>query len=179
MSELREFTKMVILRDTPETRQALGNPLEGNYYNNTVTAPGMDNPFYKKIVDGSTRGFGWRSGYPNIDNILASGNLSDGSNAGNSWGKLIRPNILNSIGADISEAVGFDKEPQASGTAIIFEDKLYIGGATVGWEYDEPTTFQANLPSPGLAVGDYIFWGEDPNNLNIGGKIKTIYTSGI
>lgn len=45
-----------------------------------------------------------------------------------------------------------------------------------GFSYQAPTSFAT--PSPQLVVGDYIFWGDDPNGLKIGGKITEVYTSG-
>jgi hypothetical protein len=177
MAFLQEFSKIVIVRDTPDVRSILGNPIEGAYYNNTNIGANTDNPFYKKLFEGGG-GFGWRSGYPNIDNVIASssttGNLSDGSDSGFAWKQFIRPNILNPIDTDQNDSTGYEQTPISSGTAIIVNDKLYVGD--VGGLYDEETTFA--IPSPALEVGDYIFWGDDPNGLKIGGKIKTIYTSG-
>jgi hypothetical protein len=174
MAFLQEFSKIVILRDTPDVRFALGYPLEGTYYNNTNFGANTGNPFYKKLLDNTVAGFGWRSGYPNIDNVLAVGNLYDGSDSG-TFKAILRPNILNPIDTDQDDTTGYTLPPISSGTAIIFEDKLYVGD--VGGDYDEETTFA--IPSPALTVGDYIFWGDDPNSLKLGGKIKKIYVNGV
>jgi hypothetical protein len=168
----QEFSKIVIVRDTPDIRWALGAPLEGTYYNTTNKGANMDNPFYKKLFD-NVGGYGWRSGFPNIDNVIAPGTLSDGSDSGNAWRQFIRPNILNPIDTDQDNTTGYNLSPVSSGTGIIFQDKFYIGD--VGGDYDEETTFA--IPTPALTVGDYLFWGDNPNDLNIGGKIAEVYTN--
>jgi hypothetical protein len=68
-----------------------------------------------------------------------------------------------------------------AGTAITSATGSFSGSAELtvagsGFTYTQYTDFAT--PSPNLAVGDFIFWGNDPNDLNIGGKIKTVYTSG-
>ena len=66
-------------------------------------------------------------------------------------------------------------------TAITTATGSFSGNATLtvansGYTYPQFTTYAS--PSSALVEGDYIFWGDDPNNLKIGGKIKTVYTSG-
>lgn len=67
-----------------------------------------------------------------------------------------------------------------SATAITTATGSFSGSADLtvaasGSTYTQYTDF--TVPSP-LAEGDYIFWGDDPNDLKIGGKIKTVLTSG-
>jgi hypothetical protein len=110
--------------------------------------------------------------YPPADILTnTSWNADSGTSA------VLKRNLLHSIGVEESSIDGFNNAPVSSGTAIIVDDKLYVGGGSPSaWIYNEETTFAS--PSTPLAVGDYIFWGEDPNNLALGGKIKTVYTSG-
>lgn len=68
-----------------------------------------------------------------------------------------------------------------SGTAITSATGSFSGSSTLtvadsDHTYTQYTSFTS--PATSLVAGDYIFWGEDPNNLKIGGKIKTVYTSG-
>lgn len=275
MAFLQEFSKMVILRDTPDTRWAFGPPINETSILNAAIGAQDDNanPFYKRLrgkssPDSNFRG-GWRGGYPNIDNSLLPGTNEDGSGytdasgtyiLGTDWTTRLRNNILQTIGVEQNNQEGYDKlTPEDSGTAIIVNNKFYIGGSEVTYSaistsggevvvsgvvggtvavgskvvlsnvgtttlststiyyayasnstsfklsetsgtnpiddatgsfsgsaiasvagglhiYTNKTTFVS--PTPALAVGDFIFWGVDPNGLKIGGKIAQVYSVG-
>ena len=157
MADLREFSKILIFKNTEETRFYFGTP---NRTSNQVADSGIIG--YKEF----------NSSYPPAD-ILTNTSW----NADTGQAAVLSRNLLHSIGVEESSSLGFNIAPQSSGTAIIFDDKLYVGGGSpTAWTYNEETSFAS--PSPALAVGDFIFWGEDPNNLKLGGKIKTIYAVG-
>lgn len=146
MSELKEFTKILIFKNTEETRSLFGDP--------SIPTP--------EIV---SRGKEFKDTYP-PENILTNSGWN--TDTGNS--AILKRNLLHAIGVEESNIDGFNNSPESSGTAIISGDKLYITGT----QYTITTTYAE--PSTPLAVGDYIFWGEDPNNLGLGGKIKKVYT---
>jgi hypothetical protein len=159
MADLREFSKILIFKNTEETRFYFGTP------GRTPSETAFPGVFGYKEFNGS---------YPPADILTnTSWNADTGQFA------VLSRNLLHSIGVEENNSLGFNIAPDSSGTAIIVGDKLYVGGGSPSaWTYDEETTFQSNSPSPALAIGDYIFWGEDPNNLKLGGKIKTIYAVG-
>lgn len=269
MSELREFSKIIILRDTPETRFAFGPPIDENSIKTAnIYAKDSTNPFYTRLVGtGVSMAGGWRWYYPNLDPALepgtppTSGSGSDGSGY-NLYTDAVRNNFLNAIGTEENNSVGYNRTPATSGTAVIYEDKLYVGSissvnydsidsdgddvvingtfstpialktkvilsntsgisglsltttyyayagtgssfklassasnaedgvglglsagtAGAGTAYLTPNGHEFSVPTtlnmPALSIGDYIFWGEDPNDLNVGGKIAEVYTSG-
>lgn len=146
MSELKEFTKILIFKNTEETRSLFGDP--------SIPTP--------EIV---SRGKEFKDTYP-PENILTN----SGWNADTGNSAILKRNLLHAMGVEESNIDGFNNSPESSGTAIIYGDKLYVTGT----EYAVTTTYSE--PSTPLAVGDYIFWGEDPNNLGLGGKIKKVYT---
>lgn len=182
---LQEFSKIVILKDTQTARDAFGPPInETDIVTAALGNRNSTNPFYTRLVGQNVffRG-GWRENYPNIDVTLdpgippTSGPGNDGSGT-NQWVDAVRGNFLQAM-TNLEEGTtnGYNKLPQSAGTAIIYQNKLYFGGTTPsGWTYNETTTF--SIPSPALAAGDFIFWGDDPNSLNIGGKIKTVIPAG-
>lgn len=259
---LTEFSNIIILRDTNETRQAFGNPIDENAmltaaYNDR----GPTNPFYQKLLDNSTYGYGWRAGFPDISAYIQPNYPNTSSDAlVRYWTNAIRNNILQAM-TPVEESItnGYNRASEDSGTGIIVDNKFYVGNtqtvsytgivanntdvtvsgnfagiangskvilsevgstgldtATVYYIYSAsgsscklsnnsssyvaitsgsgsagvgeasiaPSTFTyvTNTtfvsPSTSLAVGDFIFWGEDPNSLNIGGKIAEVYASG-
>ncbi len=146
MSELKEFTKILIFKNTEETRSYFGEPY------------GVDN-----IV---ANGKEFNATYP-PENILGSSSW----NADSGDSAVLKRNLLHAMGVEESNEDGFGNLPESSGTGIIVNDKFYIGGEL----YPVTTTYAE--PSLPLAVNDYIFYGEDPNNLKIGGKITKVYTA--
>lgn len=157
MAELREFSKILIFKNTEETRTYFGTP------DRTPS----------QVADSGIVGYKeFNASYP-PSNILTN----SAWNADSGVSAVLKRNLLHSIGVEESTLDGFNNAPESSGTAIIVDDKLYVGGGSpTAWTYDEETSFVS--PSPALAVGDFIFWGEDPNNLALGGKIKTVYAVG-
>ena len=157
MADLREFSKILIFKNTEETRFYFGTPGRTPSEVGNFGVPGF------KQFNGS---------YPPADILTnAAWNADTGQAA------VLSRNLLHAIGVEESTSATFNRAPQSLGTSIIIGDKLYVGGGSPSaWTYNEETSFVS--ASPALAVGDYIFWGEDPNNLKLGGKIKTIYTSG-
>jgi len=185
MAELIEFSKIAIFKDTPRTRYAFGPPIDpatlkatGRTFGSTVP----QNPFYSRLVgddiattqNGGWQG-GWRSGYPNLDDVFKVG----GASSGNPWGGTdpVTDYLLNAIGKEENTNVGYNLQPQSSGTGIIVDNKFYVGDPdNEDYLYSVETTFTS--PNPALVVGDFIFWGLDPNGLNIGGKIAQVYAPG-
>jgi len=157
MAELREFSKILIFKNTEETRFYFGTP------DRTPTQVANSGVVGYKEFNGS---------YPPADILTnAFWNADTGQSA------VLSRNLLHAIGVEESTSATFNRAPQSLGTAIIVGDKLYVGGGSpTAWTYNEETTFAS--PSPVLVVGDFIFWGEDPNNLKLGGKIKTVYAVG-
>lgn len=268
MAELREFSKIIILRDSPDTRWAFGAPLEGNWTNPPDLGPNTNNPYYNKLLNNPGQSY-WRSGYPDIDSLLTPNAYTNSSIVNDEtkfWFKAIKNDILQTIGIEESPSNGYayqyDLPTTSSGTGIIYQDKFYIGStstvsytsiaadedgvtvsgtgmstfaagtkvilstvgdtglltSTVYYIYNStstsfklatsksnalngtaPTNFDGTAgagegkiiskdfsynasttyvsPAPELSVRDYIFWGEDANDLKIGGRIKKVYTS--
>jgi len=157
MADLREFSKILIFKNTEETRFYFGTP------DRTPT----------QVANKGIVGYKeFNSSYPPADILTnTSWNADTGQSA------VLSRNLLHAIGVEESTSATFNRAPQSLGTAIIVGDKLYVGGGSPSaWTYDEETTFAS--PSPVLTVGDFIFWGENPNNLSLGGKIKTVYAAG-
>jgi hypothetical protein len=131
---LVEYSKIILLKDTPETRYAFGSPIPAASLQGSINGRGQSNssnPFYAKLMDTSFQS-GWRSSYPNFTTALSSGTLpanSDGS-TGNVFANALRNNILQSIGTEEGVTNGYNLAPVSSGTAIIDGDKLYIGSTT-------------------------------------------------
>lgn len=186
MSFLQEFSKIVILKDTPEARAAFGSPINENLIKSAnLSARDNTNPFYVRLLGGTPDvGIdGWREGYIDIDTALSATPdppLTNPLTVEYVTSRGVRSSFLQSMtNVEENNTNGYNKPPQSAGTAIIVGNKLYFGGPTpTSWTYDTLTTFQSNLPTPALGVGDYIFFGIDPNNLQIGGKIKNLITSG-
>ena len=184
MSFLQEFSKIVILKDTPEARAAFGLPLNENSIKSAnLSARDNSNPFYVRLLGGTGDvGIdGWRQDYLNIDTALSATPDPPFTNpltVEYVTSRGVRSSFLQSMtNVEENNTNGYNKPPQSAGTAIIYQNKLYVGGGSpTAWIYNEDTTF--SIPNPALGVGDYIFWGTDPNDLQIGGKIKTVYTSG-
>jgi hypothetical protein len=178
---LQEFSKIVILRDTPESRFLFGPPINENSIKTAnIFERNSTNPFYTRLslVGANYMIQGWRNLYPDFD-IAINPDVSGATYS--EFETTLRNNFRSSIlqtmtNEEESPINGYNKLPKSAGTAIIVGNKLYVGGSTAGWTYDTETTF--NIPTPALGVGDFIFWGDDPNSLKIGGKIKTVYTSG-
>lgn len=161
MAELREFSRILIFKDTPYSRFNFGEPLVNP--TNLVATSDLSNeninPYYKRLkapIGNQT----FHGSNPPFDY--------------NTWENiLMQTSYLNNMGVD--ETTGnYNLTPTSSGTGIIVDDIFFVGGS--GLVYEETTTFAP--PSPALTVGDYIFWGDDPNNLYIGGKIKVVYSPG-
>lgn len=74
------------------------------------------------------------------------------------------------LAASLTDAIAGDAITTASGTNTSGGTASLTSG---GYEFNQTTDFV--IPTPPLFAGDYIFWGEDPNGLKIGGKIKTVY----
>jgi hypothetical protein len=181
MSFLQEFSKIVILRDTPETRNIFGRPIDENAIKSAnLSARDNTNPFYKRLVGSNEDGYfgqGWRESYPDLDTPLTTAPDPAENTINGVVSRAIRNNILQAMtNEEEGMTNGYNKLPKSAGTAIIVGNKLYFGGLTAGWTYDTATTF--TIPTPALVAGDFIFWGDDPNSLKIGGRIKTVYTSG-
>jgi hypothetical protein len=157
MAELVEFSKILILKDDRLSRYYCGDPDPWNLVSTT------DNVLWRYHAGNGA--------LPNVNDWQAGG-----------WGDL-RPSILHAMGVEENAMLGYNRLPVASGTAIIVNDTLYIGAPydagppEIDYIYKEQTTLQDNLPDPGLVIGDFIFWGDNPNSLKIGGKITQVYTS--
>lgn len=129
-NNLTEFSTILILRDTPETRSAFGAPIDENArLTATFGSTEVTNPYYLKLIDESFTGKGWRTKYPFLTTALQSGALTpgvDGSTT-NLWANAVRNNILQSIGADVSITLGYNNAPSTAGTGIIVDDIFYVG----------------------------------------------------
>jgi hypothetical protein len=266
---LQEFSKIVILRDTPESRFLFGPPInENSIVTANINARDSINPFYTRLsLIGATYMIqGWRDQYPNF-NIAINPDVPGATY--DPFDTVVRNNFRSSIlqtmtNVEESSSNGYNKPPQSAGTAIIFEDKLYVGstskktytaistganvtvtgtgfaGIAVGSKIKLSLVTETNLsttttyyaydivgstslklasslafatagtpitsatgsfsgsaeltvaasgatytqytgfttPATNLGVGDFIFWGDDPNSLKIGGKITKVYVSG-
>lgn len=233
MAQLVEFSRILIFKDTPEVRNVFGEP---------YPAPNIVSQIGPKFY----------GSFPS-DTLLTDAASQP----------LLSRNLLHAMGVEETNN-NYNLAPVSSGTAIISNNKLYIGGTsqkaytsitttgdvvivtgtgftgiTVGsqitlsaitgtnlststtyYAYDIASTtlklasslanatngdpidtgtgsFTGNAtltvaksthdytqyttyasPGTSLVKGDYIFWGDDPNNLKIGGKILNVYTSG-
>jgi hypothetical protein len=234
MAQLVEFSRILIFKDTPEVRNVFGEP---------YPAPSIVSQIGPKFFGSSPS-----------DNILTD----PASQA------LLGRNLLHAMGVE-ETTNNYNLAPVSSGTAVIIDNKMYVGGnaqkaytsittggtevtvtgtgftgiavgskirlssvtgitgllttttyyayavdsttlklasslafaqnataitsatgsfsgnatltvANSGYTYTQFTNYVS--PNPSLVVGDYIFWGDDPNNLKVGGKIKTVYSSG-
>jgi|694.fasta_scaffold07897_5 hypothetical protein len=164
-NNLTEFSTILILRDTPETRFAFGSPIDENA-RRTITnffATDATNPYYSKLIDQSFRN-GWRTGYPYIEAALdigtppQNGPGSDGSGV-NAWVDAVRRNILQSIGADVSTSLGYNRVPSSAGTGIIVDDIFYVGSTSKktysGITTDDEVTV-TGIGFAGIAIGSKI-----------------------
>ena len=107
MADLREFSKILIFKNTEETRFYFGTP------DRTPTQVANSGVVGYKEFNGS---------FPPAD-ILNSPfwNADTGQSA------VLSRNLLHSIGVEESSSVGFNRAPQSSGTAIIFDDIMFFG----------------------------------------------------
>ena len=173
-NNLREFSNILIFKDTPETRDAFGPPIDENA--RLTAVPGTTDqrsPYYMKLIDKSFSGNGWRIGYPYIEAALNPGNPpltgpgSDGSGK-NLWLNAVRNNILQSIGADVSTALGYNNAPSTAGTGIIVDDIFYVG-STSKKTYTAISTTGSQVTVTGTGF----------TGIAVGSKIKLSSVTGI
>jgi len=160
MAFLQEFSRIIILKDTPDTRSAFGFPIDENKL--LTAAYGSTNrnanPYYDKLHETNFK-FGWRAGYPDIDSYIQP-NFSTIDNNNKEWVEAIRNNILQAIGTEESIINGYNKFPVSSGTGIIFQDKFYIGSTSTvsytGIEADNSGVVVSGTGMPTFAPGTKI-----------------------
>jgi len=193
---LKQFSKILIFKNTPETRAAFG--VNGN----------MDNWDGQSFAPSSDKQFNGTYPTENLSNFTSS---------------FFENNLLHAIGteepigAGATGLAGWNLDPQSSGKAYIIDGYIkafniddYDGAvATFGnladiesptngleyvvanenrpYEYNSTTTsweqgtiipFTFNYPSDALVNNDMLFYGDDFNDLNIAGKITAVYNSG-
>jgi hypothetical protein len=132
---LTEFSNIIILRDTSETRYAFGNPIDENAMltaNHNALSSDI-NPFYKKLLGEPNQGSGWRGSYPDITTIIQPNYAYEGLTGNDltvykKWTEAIRNNILQAM-TPVEESIinGYNKASEDSGTGIIVNDKFYVG----------------------------------------------------
>jgi hypothetical protein len=133
---LTEFSNIIILRDTSETRYAFGTPIDENAMltaNHNALSSDI-NPFYKKLYGEPNQGSGWRGGYPDISAIIQPNfnydTITDEGTrrAYEKWTKAIRNNILQAMTpTEESISNGYNRASEDSGTGIIVNNKFYVG----------------------------------------------------
>jgi hypothetical protein len=125
-----------------------------------------------KLIDKSFA-HGWRTGYPYIEAALnpgtppLNGSGSDGS-GNNTWLNAVRNNILQSIGADVSASLGYNRAPSSAGTGIIVDDIFYVG-STSKKTYTGITTGGTEVTVTGTGFA----------GIAVGSKIKLSSVTGI
>ena len=193
---LKQFSKILIFKNTPETRAAFG--VNGNMDN-------WDGQSFSPSADKQFNGT-----YP-------TENLSNFTNS------FFENNLLHAIGteepigAGATGLTGWNLDPASSGKAYIidgyikaFNIDLYDGAvatqenlasiltpsngdvyvvasnntpytynsSTTSWVAGTQIPFTFEEPDDSLNLNDMLFYGDDFNNLNVAGKITTIYNSG-
>jgi len=231
MSQLVEFSRILIFKDTPEIRSIFGQPngasivsttgpkFYGSFPSDTLLTDAGSQPLLQRNllhamgVEETTNNYNLApasSGTAVINgNKLYIGGtvqvpytaIATGSNVtvtGTGFGSIATGSKirLSAIGTtNLSTATTYYAYDVTSttlklassfanannATAITTATGSFSGNGTAtvadsDYTYTQYTSYTS--PSPQLEVGDYIFWGDDPNNLKIGGKIKTVYTSG-
>jgi hypothetical protein len=135
---LQEFSKIVILKDTPETRFVFGPPIkESDVATANIGAYDPSNVFYTRLVGtGINMINGWRQDYPDFDIPLTTAVDPAAGTVNGFASRAIRNNFLQAM-TDEEEGLtyGYNRPPKSAGTAIIFGDKLYVGD--VGGDFGE------------------------------------------
>ena len=191
---LKQFSKILIFKNTPDTRAAFG--VNGGV--DTLPSPNATAPIptTDRKFDGT---------YPNV-------NLENFSDS------FFQNNLLHSIGVEETGegtgSNGWNLEPVSSGKGYIFggylkafivenydgsvldeEDlptpasntgNVYVVASTntlwtcdgTAWTVGSAIPFTYEDPDIPLEVGDMLFYGDDPNNLRVAGKILNVYNPG-
>lgn len=190
---LKQFSKILIFKNTPETRAAFGVNGNMDSWDGQSFSPSADKQF--------------NGAYP-------TQTLSNFSSSFFENNLLHAIGIDEPIGAGSTGLTGWNLDPTSSGKAYIIdgyikafdindydgsaatlgvfpsaaehEDETYVNASNntpytsngTDWVAGSPIPFTFEEPDTSLALNDMLFYGDDANNLNVAGKITTIYNSG-
>jgi len=183
---LKQFSKIFIFKNNAETRAAFGV--------NGDVAPGTTDIQFNGIYPN-----------PNLDNfsdtffennlLHAMGVEEDGEGSGaNGWnlepvssgkayifnGYLSAFIIENYDGSveTLTDLNLLDPEDYPNQTYVVLESNTAYTSDGTEWNINNPAIpFTFASPNPPLNVGDMLFYGNDPNNLRVAGKITAVYDS--
>jgi hypothetical protein len=177
---LKQFSKILIFKNTPETRAAFG--VNGNItpgttdreFNSswpTPTLSNFNNTFYENNL---LHAMGVE------ENGMTGWNLEpESSGKAYIYNGYLNAFILNNYDGSVLNAVNLPAAASNNGNVYVVasENTPYTSNGTT-WVAGSPIPFTFDDPSTPLQVGDMLLYGDDPNNLRIAGKITEIYDSG-
>jgi hypothetical protein len=168
---LQEFSKIVILKDTPETRYVFGPPIkESDVATTNIGAYDPSNVFYTRLVGtGINMINGWRQDYPDFDTPLTTAPDPVAGTVNGYASRAIRNNFLQAMtNEEESLTNGYNKPPKSAGTAIIFGDELFIG-----------STSKKTYTAISTAGSEVTVTGTGFTGIAVGSKIRLSSVTGI
>jgi hypothetical protein len=191
---LKQFSKIFIFKNTPETRAAFGvyGTVDTLFSpNGTSVSPATDIKFDGSYPNANLTNFDDTFFQNNLlhamgVNEIGTGNGADGwnlepvsSGKGYIYDGYLNAFIVDNYDGSVEE-VG-DLPPFASSngqTYVVATTNTPYTSDGTAWTADTQIPFTFTNPSTPLEEGDILFYGDDPNNLRIAGKITSVYNSG-
>ncbi len=176
---LKQFSKIYIFKNNPETKAAFGvngniavgttdRQFNGTYPNADLSS--LSNTFFQNNL---LHAIGVE------ENGMAGWNLEPvSSGKGYIYGSYLNAFLPNYNGYVLDFG---DLPAAASNTGNVYmvasENTPYTSNGTT-WVADTEIPFTFTDPTTPLNIGDMLLYGDDPNNLRVAGKITEIYDSG-